>query len=187
MPSSESLTPPEISTGASLRPTDEMPDLLGDCQIMLRFALKEGLLIPDDVRRQIALLDQVLVKLNLPTISAMPRTLINDAQAPALPGPAELPSELLLSVHGALSRIVAPATALTLQVSEPPPGKHRFLGGLPILVSAASWTALICAMGFVATSIPTTTKRLEKAVEAAASKITPTPTPSPTATPIPSP
>ena len=180
----EVLTSPPKPLEPSLQPTDDMPDLLSDCQIMLRFALKEAIPVPDDLLHEIAQLDQTLVKLGLPTISAMPRKLFSSDQIPGPTDPAVMPNELLLKVHSALSLVVAPATALTLQISEPPPGKHRFLGGLPMLVKAASWTALACAFGFVFTSLPSAKTGLEKAATQAASA-TPTPTPSPTATPTP--
>ncbi len=61
-------------------------------------------------------------------------------------------TELILEVHGELSRVVAPATAMSLQSSEPPPGKHRFLGGMPLIVKAAAIVALLSAIGFVASA-----------------------------------
>jgi hypothetical protein len=181
----------------------DSPDLLSDCQIMLRFALKEGLSLPDDLRHDVAELDQELVKLELTPISAMPRELFAPETARA-PGPTPtagaasppapiLPSELMLKVHGALSRCIAPATALTLQVSEPPAGRHRFLGGLPVLVKIASWVAVACAAGFVFTSLPAATEKVRNATESATPTPTPTPTPSPATaasappTPTPSP
>lgn len=154
---------------------------------MLRFALKEGLIVPDDLRHDVAELDQDLVKMTFTPVSAMPAAFIappgaassssassaQSATAPVSPG------ERLLKVHAGLSRVIAPATALTLQVSEPPAGRRRFLGGLPVLVKIASWVALGCAVGFVATSIPAASEKAKKAAEA----VTATPTPSPTPTP----
>jgi hypothetical protein len=167
----------------------DSPDLLSDCQIMLRFALKEGLLLPDDLRHNVAELDQDLVKMTLAPISAMPSALLETPTTAA--GPPASPNELLLKVHGALSSLIAPATALTLQVSEPPSGKHRFLGGLPVLVKIASWVALGCAFGFVITSIPAAREKAKKVIESVApapgpSGATPAgsmPAPSPTAVP----
>jgi hypothetical protein len=169
----ESTTQTPLSSEASRKSSaPDSPDLLSDCQIMLRFALKEGLPVPDELRHDVAELDQDLVKMNLAPISAMPAALLESGGSSTTPS--MFPSELLLKVHGALSRVVAPATALTLQVSEPPPGKHRFLGGLPVLVKLASWVALGCAVGFVGTSIPSATEKVKEAAQSA------TPTPSPT-------
>ena len=58
-------------------------------------------------------------------------------------------TELILQVHEDLSRVVAPATALSLQTSEPPPGRHRFLGGMPLVVKAAAVVAIVNAVVFV--------------------------------------
>lgn len=57
--------------------------------------------------------------------------------------------ELALKVHGELSKVVAPATALSLHTTEPPPGKRGFLGGMPLVVKWAAIIALISAVGFV--------------------------------------
>jgi hypothetical protein len=59
------------------------------------------------------------------------------------------PVEAVIFVHGELSKVIAPASALSLQTSEPPPGRHRFLGGMPLIVKAAAMTALVSAIGFV--------------------------------------
>ncbi len=156
------------------------PDLLSDCRLMLRFARREGRIIPAELSASIAQLDSALKHLNIPAVSTIPEALIPESQtlAGAQSQPSISPTELILKIHGALSQIVAPATALSLQVSEPPPGRHRFLGGMPILVKAAAWIAIVCALGFVATSIPTAK---EKLLEKTSSL--PTPTPTPTSTP----
>jgi len=176
----EPTTPETSASSEASRKSSaaDSPDLLSDCQIMLRYALKEGLTVPDELRHDVAELDQDLVKMNLTPVSAMPAALFGPGAASA--AESLFPSELLLKVHSALSRLISPATALTLQVSEPPPGRHRFLGGLPALVKIASWVALGCAVGFVATSIPAAN---EKAKEAQSKLVTPTPTPTPTTAP----
>jgi hypothetical protein len=92
-------------------------------------------------------------------------------------------TELVLALHAALSRLIAPATALTLQVSEPPPDVHNFLGGMPILVRFATLFSLIFAAGFVATSIPSAKKAIEKSLAAGSPNPTPTPSATPSATP----
>jgi hypothetical protein len=152
---------------------------------MLRFALKEGLPLPEALRHDAAELDQILVKMDLTPISAMPAALLA-SQAPTAT-PSMLPNELLLKVHGALSSLVAPATALTLQGSEPPSDKHHFLGGLPVLVKIASWVALGCAAGFVLTSIPSVREKVQETVQSASATPTPTASPRPHSPTPPSP
>ena len=71
------------------------------------------------------------------------------AKAVEVPGRAPSSAELVLRVHGALSRAVAPATALTLQATEPPPGKNTIFGRMPIVVKLAAAVALVSAVGFV--------------------------------------
>jgi len=173
-------------------PTDEIKDseeqsgtdLLSDCRLMLRFARKEARTIPAELSADIGRLDSILKHLGLPAVSTIPEDLIPDIDKTGS-GEALSPTELILKVHGALSQIVAPATAQSLQVSEPPPGKHRFLGGMPLLVKAAAWIAIICALGFVMTSIPAAKDKFEQIT----AKASPTPTPGPgkTATPSPTP
>jgi hypothetical protein len=171
----EPTTPESFASAEVLRKFSaaDSPDLLSDCQIMLRFALKEGLTLPNELRHDVAALDQHLVKMQLTPISAMPSVLF------AAPSATESLSsnELLLQVHGALSQVIAPATALTLQVSEPPPGKRQFLGGLPVLVKRASWVALACAAGFVLTSIPSVTEKVAEAKQPITPAQGSTPTP----------
>jgi hypothetical protein len=160
-------------------------DLLSDCRLMLKFARKEARTIPAELTADIARLDSILKGLDLPTVSTLPEKLIadttpSDTDASALSVP---PTQLVLKIHGALSQVVAPATAQSLQVSEPPPGRHRFLGGMPLLVKIAAWIAILSAIGFVMTSIPAAKQKLD----IAAAKISPTPTPTPSPTPTPAP
>ncbi len=58
------------------------------------------------------------------------------------------PSELILKVHNELSMVIAPATALSLLSSEPPPSKRSFVGGMPLIVKAAAGIAVVSAIGF---------------------------------------
>jgi hypothetical protein len=57
--------------------------------------------------------------------------------------------DLLIKIHQGLSKVVAPATALSLQMSEPPPNRHRFLGGTPLIVKLAAAVATLSAIAFV--------------------------------------
>ncbi len=160
---------------------------------MLRFALKEGLPLSDDLRDNIGELDRVLVTQGLSSdpIAAIPTKLISMDQptkvagtAPEEATPALPIGAFILKIHAELSRVVAPATALTLQASEPPPGKHHFLGGMPTLVKAAAVTATICAFGFVATSIiPAAKDAARSATPTSTAVAAPTSSPAPTLKP----
>jgi hypothetical protein len=173
----DSMTSQEIRTAER-----SGPDLLSDCRLMLKFARKEARSIPTELTSDIARLDSVLKHLGLPSVSTVPEKLIPDIEKPEAEGAAAplSPTELILKIHAALSQIVAPATAQSLQVSEPPPGRHRFLGGMPLLVKIAAWVAIVSAVGFVMTSIPVAKQKLDMATKSSA---TPTPTPSAGATP----
>ena len=175
----ESMTSEEIRTAER-----SGADLLSDCRLMLKFARKEARTIPAELTSDIARLDSILKHLGLPSVSTVPQKLIPDIEkAEAEGATVQLsPTELVLKIHGALSQVVAPATAQSLQVSEPPPGRHRFLGGMPLLVKIAAWVAIVSALGFVMTSIPVAKQKLNIATQ---SSPTPTPTPSAEATPSP--
>jgi|ERR1700736_2916310 len=161
--------------------TDEAtgPDLLSDCRLMLKFATREARVIPVELSADIARLDAILKRLGLPTVSSVPRELISDTDKAGGEGSTVSATELILKIHAALSQIVAPATAMSLQVSEPPPGKHRFLGGMPLLVKGAAWVSIACALGFVMSSIPAAKDKFEKIVAGTTATPTPTPTPTP--------
>ena len=132
-----------------------LPDMLLDCQIMLRFALKEGLGLTEELFVDIAQLDKLLRLHGLPSISSLPILDSSDSQVQLAS-----PEELALKVHSELSKLVAPATAFTLRISEPPEGKHGFLSGMPPLIKAASWVAVVCALGFVITALPAASEKL---------------------------
>lgn len=59
------------------------------------------------------------------------------------------PEEIVLKVHARLSTLIAPTTALSLQTSEPPPGKVHIFGGMPPLVQNIIWVALASAFFFI--------------------------------------
>lgn len=104
-----------------------------------------------------------------PPITSPP--LETPAQSSAIPANA---IELLLRVHASLSAVIAPATALTLEHSEPPPGAHRLLGGMPLIVKWAAWVAVIAAAGFVITATPVANQKL---IEAKSGRGAASPTP----------
>ncbi len=126
-------------------------NLLTDCRIMLQFGLKEARIFPDALLHDIAILDRGLKKKSLPIVSAIPDVLVSDEAVDPAGAAVDL-EELLLKVHAGLSKVVAPATALTLETSEPAPSRWRMFGGTPWIVKAAIPTALICAFIFVGTT-----------------------------------
>lgn len=127
--------------------SDIAPDFLADCRLMLRFARRAGADVPPDLEHQVALLDAVLKHQGLPPISDVPVELIPDENGDSISLLA--PPEMVLKLHRDLSAVVAPATALSLQTSEPPPGRHTFVGGMPLVVKWAAAISLLSAIGFV--------------------------------------
>jgi mannitol-specific phosphotransferase system IIBC component len=65
-------------------------------------------------------------------------------------------------VHGALSKLVAPATALTLRATEALPGKKSVLSRMPLIVQFAAVAAVISAIGFVVSSTALTRMTMEE-------------------------
>jgi hypothetical protein len=147
-------------------------DLLGDCRIMLRFARETGVDLPAELRSDIGELDELLGRLDLPSVSGLSKDFPGQFKAspgaavsPPGPGTSEaevkdvspIPSEsgtaLVLKVHGALSKLVAPATALTLRATEPPQGKHSVFSRMPRIVKLAALAAGLSAIGFVVSSV----------------------------------
>lgn len=127
------------------------PDFLSDCRLMLRFARKNGSDLHADLEHQIAQLDRVLAMHKLPPVSDVPISLFDDATGAMPPDPATT-TELVLQVHRELSTVVAPATAVSLQTSEPPPGRTRLWGGMPLVVKLAMVMAGLSLVCLVATT-----------------------------------
>jgi len=143
-----------------------VPGLVSDCRLMLRYALKDGFELSSDLLDQIAQLDSLLKQFAFAPISDVDERLV-PGDTPQVAGQAtgslvperaasadSTPSQIgavgqILKVHAGLSKVIAPTTALTLQASEPPPGKHRFFGGMPLIVKAAASASLACALLFV--------------------------------------
>jgi hypothetical protein len=76
---------------------NQPPDLIGDCRLMLRHSLKEGLDIPTDLQRDLAALDRELARCKLDTLSNVSNCLlglgpdgapIRNASGTAAPNPA---------------------------------------------------------------------------------------------------
>lgn len=139
-------------------PTGEArgPDFLSDCRLMLRFARKNGSDLQAELERQIALLDHLLATHRLPPVSDVPAALFDPMPEGAAPADtrfsAASATELVLQVHRALSTVIAPATAVSLQTSEPPPGRMRLWGGMPLVVKLAMVMAGFSLVCLVATT-----------------------------------
>jgi len=161
-------------------------DMIQDCRVMLRYALRESKDIPDSLLQSIAKLDHQLGQMELEPLSDVPlRILVNQTKSdvskpdeliganalgaeppvqplnvdPAEPVPAPVAGqtnaftngdtlELLLGVYAGLSKVVVPATAQTLMVTEATGPRWWPLRTLPFMVQFASVTALISAMMF---------------------------------------
>ena len=72
---------------AQTRVKDPTGDLIEQCQLMLRFAAKEGLQTDADLRRDIARLDRILIKAKLPPISDVAPELIEAENPRQIPEP----------------------------------------------------------------------------------------------------
>jgi hypothetical protein len=160
-------------------------DLLDDCRMMLRFAFKESADPDQSLQNDIAVLDTLLYQVSLPSISEVPPSLLGIAidtgknnSGQALMERAKI-VELVLKVHAGLSTLVAPATPETLRATQPPPGRQRLLGGMPLIVKGTICAALVCLLGFLVT-VP---KPSLQSAHARASSHMRSPTPSPSASP----
>lgn len=149
----------------------QLPDFVSDCRLMLRFARKNGTDLPPELEHEIAQLDLILKPLKLPPVSDIPPVLVSDIglggpAGTAAVDPSRSTTELILRVHAELSKVITPATALSLQTTEPPPTGHRFFGGMPLVVKAAAVAALIFAFGFVGSAAFIAAKAAKDAIVA---------------------
>ena len=106
----------------------ELEQALSELQLMLRYALGEGFELDDNTRQAVA-----------------------EAQGPIDFGK-------LMTAHAALSKVIAPATPLSLKATEPARGP---LGSLrrPPLILAMILVGALSAIGFVVTILYTTTSK----------------------------
>jgi hypothetical protein len=58
-------------------------------------------------------------------------------------------AELVLRVHGGLSRAIEPATPLTLQATQPTDGRRGLFARMPRVVKLAAGTAVVSALAFI--------------------------------------
>lgn len=76
-------------------------------------------------------------------------------------------SEVILDIHSRLSLLIAPTTALSLQTSEPEPGRRSIFGRLPPLVQYVIAIAFISAICFVISATQIAGKKHTPAARAA--------------------
>ncbi len=147
------------------RSNGQQAGLVPDCRLMLSFARKNGFVLPLPLLHEIAWLDSVLRALEMEPVSRVASELIwpidlkagaplyfahEPATDPNEPPVAGLtPEEVVLDMHGKLSLLIAPTTALSLQTSEPPAGKRHIFGGMPPLVQVVILVAFVSAICFV--------------------------------------
>jgi hypothetical protein len=120
--------------------SDEFFDrLLRDTRIMLDYATGESLQVDPVVASQFAKLQRL--RIDSERFTANQDTLLTDSVGE------------LMAVHNALAKVVAPATAFSLQETEPGPGPFGFLLRPPLIGAMVS-AAIVCAIGFVLTLPP---------------------------------
>ena len=114
-----------------------LSQILSEFNLMLRYALSEGLELDDKARSIVA---------------TVQRSLITIASTPPTAPPPSLDFEQLMAAHGALAKVIAPATPLSLRATEPEPG---LLGSLrrPPLIMWMMIVGAISTVGFVASGI----------------------------------
>lgn len=113
----------------------DFEETLREFQLMLHYALSEGLLIDD-------------------------KTLQTVAAAQAAPEGDNFPA--LMAAHAALAKVVAPATPLSLEATRPAPGPMGSLRRPPLIMWMII-IALVAAIGFVVTNIFSSSSTIEKA------------------------
>jgi hypothetical protein len=100
--------------------------LVGEVNLMLKYALEEGLEIDSTITSHLSKGD-----------------LATDVSSAATQ-----PLSSLIALHSALAKVVAPATPCSLNATEPAPGWFGFARHPP-LIGAMVIAAVLCALGFV--------------------------------------
>lgn len=145
------------------------PLIVEECQLMLRFALDKGKSIPDGLAKQISQIDARLRQIDRPGITNLPKEIFTPPSSLATPATSADEFDMMaaiLSVHGQLSSLVAPATAQTLRVTGGN-SKATLFFNLPAVVQLALVTAFVFACLFAyylpAVQLKTPTPAAEKA------------------------
>jgi len=128
----------------SLTELNDVEQAFREFRVMLRYALAEGLALDENTRQAVAAVEQLAPK--FPASAG--------AAAAAAPDDAREQADvfLIMTAHGSLAKVVAPATPRSLEATEPGPG---LLGSFrrPPLILAMILIALFAAIGFVITSV----------------------------------
>jgi hypothetical protein len=134
-------------------------NLLDECRLMLGFALREGRELPVELQADVAALDPILVRCGQLPLCDIPADLIGDppdadeARGGAAAKQGSPGADRVLRIHCALSRAVAPATALSLRHSESREGgRWAALRGMPRVVRTVSGWAPVFALLFVSSA-----------------------------------
>jgi len=118
----------------------EVRQALDEFELMLHYALAEGLDLDETTRDTVATVQQTLIAIR------------NLAEGAALPEPGMLIFVgQLMAAHSALARIIAPATPLSLAATEPTE-RLGYLGNPPLIMWMI-FIAMVSAVGFVVTSV----------------------------------
>ena len=128
---------------------------------MLQFAREVGTEIPTELARDVGALDAILTKKGLRSVSELPRTLLNDESSISEVKPTESAAELVLRVHGGLSRAIEPATPLTLQATQPRDGRRGVFARMPRIVKLAAVTAVVSALVFIVSAAQIATSAVD--------------------------
>jgi hypothetical protein len=119
---------------------DDLDQTLREFNLMLRYVLAEGLQFDETTRHLVASVQGSLI----------------DSKGTLKTGGSNEPGTIdigvLMSAHAALSKIIAPATPLSLQETESAPGLYGSLSRPP-LIKWMIFLALISAVGFVVSGI----------------------------------
>jgi hypothetical protein len=134
MASAASNLSPQLPDVPSLLQNADLKQALHEFHIMLRYALAEGLEIDEQTRMAVGAVEQLQPDTPLPA-TVLPVTF-----------------NQVMTAHGALAKIVAPATPLSLEATEPAPG---WLGSVknPPLILVMMILGLAAAVGFLLTTI----------------------------------
>jgi hypothetical protein len=135
---------PHVPPGWPMRPPlcDVRPQLLAECDAMLRYAFAGGLQVPAGAVETAAQIEGMLSP-------AGPAPAGGSPPAPAIPLP------VLAQLHGQLSRLVAPATPRTIRLLDTDRSRDGLLsimGPLPN-VRRLMGAAAVCTAAFVFTSL----------------------------------
>ena len=138
---------------------DELNQALLEFDLMLRYALSEGLELDDQTRAAVIRVQQLLltakkiaVTSQEPSVAVAPEpTFPVSPEAPVVAPDEPAFAESLLTAHAALAKLISPATPLSLASTEP--GRRFGYLSNPPLIRWMILIALFSVIGFLITSI----------------------------------